>query len=192
MRGALSPDAEPHVGRQDDSTILLARVQIPVIVVQSTEDLLVNSSNVDPFITGRNTKHLWSHQLNILPEQSNDRLGGWVGKLSSGPADYQRFSILGKVGVRMVLDTLKNPRGAFVLWNRSGHAIYQENKTVLLDLIDLLACPTDAYCGIEQEVERNQRPLGMVQLWKQKKLQPKWRSCSSLFLINERSPMMLW
>jgi pimeloyl-ACP methyl ester carboxylesterase len=152
LRGGLAPD---HVPAQVPDTNLTS-VQIPIILLQSTENMLVNASNVDPFVAGRNTKHLWSHQLNILSQatlnQAMDVNAGWVGKMSQSSADYQKFSILGKTGLRMLLDSLENPRGAFVMWTRSGHAVLQENKAAFMDLIDALACPTEEYTGFEEPV----------------------------------------
>lgn len=153
LRGGLAPDnILPKA-----SGISLKNVQVPVIIVQATENVLVNAANVDPFLVGRNTKHLWSHQLNILSQaklsQAMDVNAQWVGKMSSGTEDYQKFSILGKTGLRMLLDTLSNPRGAFVMWVRSGHIIQQELKAGFLDLIDALASPTEEYLGFNEEVD---------------------------------------
>ena len=78
-------------------------LQIPVVMLQSTENTLVNASNVDSFLVvsslaliymidyeerhlllnqGRNCKHLWSHMLNILSDatlsQAADVTGQWV------------------------------------------------------------------------------------------------------------------
>lgn len=39
---------------------------------------------------------------------------------SLGPQDYQRFSMLGKAGLKMLIEVLGNSRGAFVMWTRSG------------------------------------------------------------------------
>jgi hypothetical protein len=47
----------------------------------------------------------------------------------------------------MLLDSLANPRGAFVMWTRNGHAIQQENKSAVLDLLDALAYPSEEYLG---------------------------------------------
>lgn len=58
MRGHLSPE---HLQRANAPSI-------PIIVLQSTENLLVNASNVDPFITNRRARHLWSHQQNVVNE----------------------------------------------------------------------------------------------------------------------------
>ena len=61
------------------------------MLMQSTEDLLVNASNVDPFLSGRATKHLWSHQINVpVHTQAHSNLdiaAHWVGRLSSGERD---------------------------------------------------------------------------------------------------------
>ena len=91
----------------------------------------MNASNVDSFLTGRATKHLWSHQLNLLSaaalSQALDTTAHWVGKMSSGPADYAKYSILGKPGLRMLLDVMGNPRGAFVMWTRTGQYCYHQH-----------------------------------------------------------------
>ena len=83
MRGGLAPDLPQRTvvatvlgtgisgvasvgGGAVSSVLTLSPVQIPLVILQSTENLLVNASNVDSFLTGRATKHLWSHQLNLL------------------------------------------------------------------------------------------------------------------------------
>ena len=168
MRGGLAPDLPQRnvvatvlgtgtsgvasVGGGAVSSVLtLSPVQIPVVILQSTENLLVNASNVDSFLTGRGTKHLWSHQLNLLSaaalSQALDTTAHWVGKMSSGPHDYAKYSILGKPGLRMLLEVMGNPRGAFVMWTRTGHCLQQENKTAVLDLLDVLAMPSEEYVG---------------------------------------------
>jgi pimeloyl-ACP methyl ester carboxylesterase len=159
MQLGLSPDHLQVAAEQSFVVAMpIARVQVPVIVLQSTEDSLINPSNVDAYLAGRNTKHLWSHQLNMVYSAHRpdmDETTAWVGKLSTGPADYAKFSSLGKSGLKMVIDSLANPRGAFVLWSRTGHSIYQESKGVVLDLLDILALPTEDYCGLavtEEEI----------------------------------------
>eukprot|EP01041_Mallomonas_annulata_P003889 gene3889-7762_t len=157
LRGGLNPDMKPDVAAGaigDEESVQLCSVDIPIILLQSTDNLLVNAANVDPFLAGRRAKHLWSHQLNLLGESV---VGGdvtsplWVGRRSSGPADYGRSSILGKSGLRMLLQTTSDPRGAFVMWVKAGHVIQQENKTALLDLLDALACPKEEYYGIKTQ-----------------------------------------
>jgi len=171
LRGYLHPDILPNQSTQnnnnnsednnednsedsdnDSDDSILRPVKIPVIILQSTENLLVNASNVDSFLIGRQTKHLWSHQQNILTNDklmsASDSSAQWVGKLSNNSSDYRKFSLLDKQGLNMLLDNLNNPRGAFVIWTRTGHALYQENKTALLDLIDALAYPSPEYYGL--------------------------------------------
>ena len=158
LRGGLSPDYVPNNDPLNPERI--SSVQVPIILLQSTDDMLIHAANVDPFLAGRTTKHLWSHQLNILSDkmiqQASDPTGGWVGKRSYGKDDYHAFSILGKSGLQMLLDTVKNPRGAFVMWVRSGHAIFQENKAAILDLLDALAKPDEDYVGLEKHVDKSQ------------------------------------
>ena len=95
MRSSLSPENLTKPTYPGD----IAGYSVPVILLQSTENALVNASNVDNFLVGRKAKHLWSHQQNVLSEQAVakalDPLSRWVGKMSSGPVDYQKYSVLG-------------------------------------------------------------------------------------------------
>jgi pimeloyl-ACP methyl ester carboxylesterase len=165
-RGGLSPDinARPLVNNNPNDpnrrniepfAAKFQPIQVPVIVLQSTENILVNASNVDSFLIGRTSKHLWSHMLNVPSEamksQAFDVNAQWVGKMSTSPETYAKFSTLGKQGIRMLLDALRTPRGAFVMWARAGHIIQQEYKAAVLDLIDILACPTDDYVGMNTQ-----------------------------------------
>jgi hypothetical protein len=159
LRGALSPDKP--TGKMA-SVNTLAPVRIPLIILQSTENTLVNASNVDAFLVGRNAKHLWSHQQNPISESiinnaDDVNASPWVGTLSNKPDNYAKCSVLGKNGLRMVLDTLKNTKGAFVMWIRSGHAVQQESKQSVLDLLDALVCPTEEYFGLPH-IEPVKRP----------------------------------
>ena len=129
---------------------------MPVIVLQSTENLLVNPSHADSFVVGRNTHHLWSHQLNlvtppgpnIIPEvMASLEKNHWVGQMASGPHDYARYSSLGKGGLKLLLHTLGDAQGAMVVWVKAGHCLQQEQKAVLLDCLDALALPNESYLG---------------------------------------------
>ena len=42
-------------------------------------------------------------------------------------------------------------RGAFVVWARSGHAVIQENKAAMMDLLDALVSPTEEYMGLHAD-----------------------------------------
>lgn len=157
LRNALSPDyigPRPHSADSDmdsDSPSYKA-LTAPLVILQSTEDMLVNAANVDTFLSGRKAKHLWSHQQNVVSTfhatSMSDANAHWVGKLSQGPEDYAKFSVLGRSGLKMLLQSLSDPRGAFVMWTRSGHAIFQENKSAVLDVFDVLASPTESYVGL--------------------------------------------
>eukprot|EP01038_Epipyxis_sp_PR26KG_P011234 gene11234-15074_t len=156
IRGGLAPDfINNNKNNSTASKYNYKPVQVPIILLQSTENALVNASNVDSFLTGRTSKHLWSHMLNVpsdeLLSHAYDTSSSvpWVGKLSSGPEDYHKYNTLGKNGIKMLLESLRNPRGAFTMWTRTGHAINQEYKAAILDLLDILACPTDEYAGVE-------------------------------------------
>lgn len=153
LRGGLSPD-NPR-GKA------FAPVRIPVFLLQSTEDALVNPSNLDSFLTDRHARHLWSHQLNIVSNAVAKNINDvnalpWVGSLSNRAETYSKSSVLGKKGLRMILDTIRNPKGAFVMWCRCGHAIQQEFKSALLDFLDALCCPTEFYFGLPYDAPTQQ------------------------------------
>lgn len=153
LRGGLSPE-NPR-GKA------FSPVRIPVFLLQSTENALVNASNLDPFLIGRQAKHLWSHQSNTVSQVTTKNLSDinavpWVGSLSDRAENYARSSTLGKKGLRMILDTIRNPKGAFVVWCRCGHAVQQESKSSLLDLFDALSCPSEEYFGLPSEVPVHQ------------------------------------
>jgi len=169
LRGALAPNNTINNGlkntvnnndTEQQDTMFYKPLQIPVVMLQSTENSLINASNVDNFLIGRNSSHLWSHMLNVhnkntASQQPHNAGEPWVGKLSSGPNDYCKCSTLGKSGVRMLLDSLRDPSGAFVMWARTGHAIQQECKSAVLDFFDILACPTDEYVGFDNKNNNN-------------------------------------
>jgi hypothetical protein len=77
LRGALAPDFISNSKLMDINgssiPLKLHPLQVPIIILQSTENLLVNASNVDSFLIGRTSKHLWSHMLNIPSESSMSR-----------------------------------------------------------------------------------------------------------------------
>lgn len=142
LRSSLSPE----------NLLQSSSYTVPIVILQSTENMLVNASNVDSFLIGRKARHLWSHQQNVLSEQTIsqalDPLSRWVGKMSSGPIDYQKYSTLGGMGLKLLVDCLADNRGAFVMWSRAGHHIQQENKASVLDLFDALCFTNEDYFGI--------------------------------------------
>ena len=64
------------------------------MLLQSTEDSLIDASNADPFLVGRSVRHLWSHKLNVpsgthvshpsAQHHGNDAVNQWAGRLSKG------------------------------------------------------------------------------------------------------------
>jgi pimeloyl-ACP methyl ester carboxylesterase len=103
-------------------------LHIPTIVMQSTDNILVNASNVDPFLTSRAANHLWSHEI----------------KMSNPPEK----SCLGQRGIQLLEETMGRPYGAFVAWVKGGHEIKQENKRFVLDVMD---CMCKVIWGVEDE-----------------------------------------
>lgn len=162
MRGALNP---LQIDNSHQSNFL--PIPIPIILLQSTENNLVTAGQVDPFLIGRISHHFWSHLINIPNEKLIETKGKditfpqFVGKLHNDRNDYHLFSSLGKNGLEMLMNCLNNSRGAFVLWVKSGHAVQQENKTVLLDLLDALVSPSpEELLGSEANQNNSQLLMG--------------------------------
>ena len=84
LRGGLSPDHVPAAGGASKipGGPTIQPVQVPIIIMQSTENTLVSAANVDPFLAGRNTKHLWSHQLNVISESAQQHAADPIDHLS--------------------------------------------------------------------------------------------------------------
>ena len=108
----------------------LPEIQVPIIIVQSTENVLVAPTNVDPYLEGRSVMHLWSHQHN--GEGMNPRAH------------------------KQLQDTLMGASGrnAFVMWLNAGHEARQECKPAILDLLTRLASPESA---IPEDIAQKQR-----------------------------------
>ena len=107
---------------------VLKNVKVPLVAVQSTENMFINASNVDKLLDGRNASHVWSHQLNLnLPKEQN---------------------CYGEQSLEALLGALNRKRGAMVVFVRAGHALAQENQRSVIDLLDVLACPTPSYTGV--------------------------------------------
>eukprot|EP00903_Cladosiphon_okamuranus_P015481 g14292.t1 len=126
VRGAL---------RSRDLTKDLKSVALPLVLVQSTENMLIDAANVDPFLEGRRPRHVWSHQLRLRPtagtaENSANGVGGAF------------VSCLGPSGEQALFESLSSgTEGAFVAWVKGGHEMRQECKRLVVDMLDLLAAP---------------------------------------------------
>lgn len=132
----------------EDVSAEVGALGVPVVLLQSTEDMLVNPANVDPFLRGRSsTHHFWSHEFR------DGRGGAGIdGELtSSSAAEAARgSSVYGRKGLTDLLRALSRPRGTFVAWVRAGHEVCQEGKRAVIDLLDVLAKPTPAYTGVDE------------------------------------------
>lgn len=106
-------------------------LRLPFVVLQSTEDLLVNPANVDHFLKGRScVHHFWSHEF-VETEEGN----------AGGDGSHARScsSVFGKKGLASLWKALSSPKGAFVAWVRAGHEVRQEAKRAVVDLLHALA-----------------------------------------------------
>lgn len=126
---------------------------VPIVLLQSTEDILVNPANVDPFLRGRtSTHHFWSHEFRDMG--GGVAPGGGTSGASGGDDDVRMpsgsGSVYGRKGLTDLLRALSSPRGTFVAWVRGGHEVRQEAKRAVVDLLDALARPTPEYAGVEE------------------------------------------
>jgi hypothetical protein len=123
VRSALNhEDLRKVVGAGEDGLLL------PIILLQSTENLLVDASNVDPFVRGRSVTHVWSHEM----------------RPSAGGA-----RVLGIGGPTALVRALSSRNGALVAWVRAGHEVRQEMKPVIEGIIEALAVPTPEALGVK-------------------------------------------
>ncbi|CAM9386908.1 unnamed protein product [Ectocarpus sp. 6 AP-2014] len=133
----------------EDVSAEVGALGVPIVLLQSTEDMLVNPANVDPFLRGRSsTHHFWSHEFR------DGRSGaGSDSELTSSAAAAEAVrgsSVYGRKGLTDLLRAMSRPRGTFVAWVRAGHEVCQEGKRAVIDLLDVLAKPTPAYTGVDE------------------------------------------
>lgn len=132
---------------------------VPMVLLQSTEDVLVNPANVDPFLRGRSsTHHFWSHEF----RNSGGAVGD--GQASSAATAVSGSSVYGRKGLTDLLRALSKPRGTFVAWVRAGHEVCQEGKRAVIDLLDVLAKPTPEHAGVDEADVRQGEAEGAVTL----------------------------
>ena len=117
--------------RHVDMRPQLKNIKIPIVLLQSTENVLIAPTNVDPYLEGRSVMHLWSHQH--------------TGTGISSRAHSQLRECLTRSGGRT----------AFVMWLRAGHEVRQESKSAVFDLLTRLADPSSSIPtqNIEEETE---------------------------------------
>lgn len=121
---------------------------------QSTENMLIDAANVDPFLEGRRPRHVWSHQLRLRP--------------TAGSAEHDRngnggafVSCLGPSGEQALFESLlSGAEGAFVAWVKGGHETRQECKRLVVDVLDLLAAPGGQIPAFFQRGALARRPPG--------------------------------
>lgn len=137
----------------EDLSAEVGTLGVPLVLLQSTEDVLVNPANVDPFLRGRSSvHHFWSHEFCTPPAgtegRSGDGSGGGGGGGCEDVGEREAQSVYGRKGLTDLLRALSKPRGTFVAWVRAGHEVRQESKRAVMDMLDALAKPTPAYTGV--------------------------------------------
>lgn len=98
-----------------DLRAAVQELSLPILVVQSTANNLVNPKHVDPYIEGREVTHIWAHQQ----------------KIKSGYSRDNKQKILRLFG--------ESERDALVVWLDAGHEIRQECKQHVVGIMELLA-----------------------------------------------------
>ena len=112
IRGALN--SSTAVGSISD-------IPLPIVALQSTEDVFVVPSSIETLLRGRVVHHIWSHQME---QQNSER--------AIGP----RAQLLIHDGIA----NTRRPKPYFgcAIWVRSGHEVRQEAPCVLISLFDAL------------------------------------------------------
>eukprot|EP00752_Nemacystus_decipiens_P018599 g16677.t1 len=146
VRGAL---------KSRDLTKDIKTLTLPLVLVQSTENMLIDAANVDPFLEGRHARHVWSHQLRLRPATVAPENGG------NGGNAITFVSCLGPSGEQALFESLSSgAEGAFVAWVKGGHETRQECKRLVVDLLDLLAAPGGQTPEFFQRSALARRPPG--------------------------------
>lgn len=128
----------------------------PIKTTQSTDNVLINAANVDPFLEGRRPRHVWSHQLR-LGGSSTAHNGGNV----AGNRGENSVSCLGPGGELALFKSLSaGAEGAFVAWVKGGHETRQECKRLVVDVLDLLAAPGGQEASFFRRGAQVKRPSG--------------------------------
>ncbi|CAM9159639.1 unnamed protein product [Ectocarpus fasciculatus] len=147
VRGAL---------RSRDLTKDLKAMALPLVLVQSTDNVLVNAANVDPFLEGRRPRHVWSHQLRLGGTSIANNGGNVAGNRGENVA-----SCLGPGGELALFESLSaGAEGAFVAWVKGGHETRQECKRLVVDVLDLLAAPSGQEASFFRRGAQVKRPSG--------------------------------
>lgn len=110
IRGALNEKKSMHT---------FLEVPLPIIALQSTEDILVAPSNMEVLLSGRTVHHIWSHEAE--------------------PRD--RGTHLGANGRAVLRDSLKHPRReapylGCAIWVRAGHEVRQEAANIVASVFE--------------------------------------------------------
>ncbi|CAN0307929.1 unnamed protein product, partial [Ectocarpus sp. 12 AP-2014] len=147
VRGAL---------RSRDLTKDLKTMALPLVLVQSTDNVLINAANVDPFLEGRRPRHVWSHQLRLGGASAANNGGNVAGNRGEGAV-----SCLGPGGELALFESLSaGAGGAFVAWVKGGHETRQECKRIVVDVLDLLAAPGGQEASFFRRGAQIKRPSG--------------------------------
>lgn len=126
-----------HEHQRNSADGLLADETKPSPTTQSTENMLVNAANVDPFLEGRRPRHVWSHQLRPRAPAPASTVTA-ADKVNGSTCT----SCLGPGGEQALFESLSSGgEGAFVAWVKGGHETRQECKRLVVDVLDLLAAP---------------------------------------------------
>lgn len=129
----------------------------PNKTTQSTDNVLVNAANVDPFLEGRRPRHVWSHQLRLGGTSIANNGGNVAGNRGENVA-----SCLGPGGELALFESLSaGAEGAFVAWVKGGHETRQECKRLVVDVLDLLAAPSGQEASFFRRGAQVKRPSGV-------------------------------
>lgn len=82
-----------------------------MIIIESTDDALVNPSHLNNFIEGRTVHHVWSHEATEKTVINN--------------TNHNKLQVFNNT-----------PNSAYVVWLKSGHEVTQECKNQIIDILD--------------------------------------------------------
>ena len=95
----------------------LKQLKAPIFILQSTENRLVNPTNIDSLFDGKDVNYIWSDQLRLNASKTGNCYGKHVTK---------------------IMTTFNTINSALAIFVQSGHAIIQECKLPVVDLVTFI------------------------------------------------------
>jgi len=178
-------------------------VSVPIVLIQSTENSLVNAKHVDAFLEGRKTAHVWSHQQKTsngkLQKSVERQVAALLGRSVQEQQDMWQKRRTAQRNAQAGEDidgntdgsspSKKNEAGeALVFWLPGGHEVCQESRDRMQNIFDVILGADASYSkqrakskgkGKGKAVQKNQKSGRSQQSAVQPKVDDKSKSATT-------------